>query len=412
MRLAPTQAHTLAALLESTEEAVLSVCLDGTIETWSAGAEALYGYKAEEIVGQPLVRLAPLFEVESLERLLRDARQKKVQCCETGDRLRQDGRLVRVALRRRLILDEHGQPEGLLECGRQQQTEPAMQPGRTPAETQLKLLVAQMPVVLWTTDAKLRLTSSWGSRLRLFNTELNELIGKSLFECLQCDDVNATPIAQHCAALRGASSHFEFAHKGRVLDVRLEPLRRASGAVVGCIGVGLDVTERKRTEEEMRYQATHDALTGLANYREFLDTLEREVKRAARSHQPFAILLLDLDDLKKINDRLGHLAGNRSLKRLASVMKEHCRSTDLAARYGGDEFAVVLLDADTGMARHVAERIETCLRNDSEKPALTVSIGAAVFPEDGRGAQELLEAADQQLYKRKRASHQMRATVK
>ena len=154
----------------------------------------------------------------------------------------------------------------------------------------------------------------------------------------------------------------------------------------------------------MRYQATHDGLTGLANYREFLETLEHEVRRAERAHHSFAVILLDLDDLKHINDSPGHLAGNRALKRLAAAMKAHCRSTDVAARYGGDEFAIVLIDADPGMARQIAERMESALRNDQEEPRLSASIGISVYPDDGRTAQELLEAADQRLYKRKHAS--------
>jgi diguanylate cyclase (GGDEF)-like protein len=84
-------------------------------------------------------------------------------------------------------------------------------------------------------------------------------------------------------------------------------------------------------------------------------------------------------------------------------MKDQCRSTDLAARYGGDEFAAVLIDSDVGMAENVAQRIQNCLQNDGEQPPLTVSIGVGTYPSDGRTAQELLEAADQQLYRRKKA---------
>jgi diguanylate cyclase (GGDEF)-like protein len=168
--------------------------------------------------------------------------------------------------------------------------------------------------------------------------------------------------------------------------------------------VGLDITERKKSEEEILYRATHDALTNLANYREFMDKLEREVNRAERSHRSFTLLLLDLDELKRINDLWGHLAGNRALRRLATVISEHCRSTDLAARYGGDEFAVVLIDSDEGMARQVAQRIESRLQVHAEEPPLSVSVGLGIYPDDGRSAAELIEAADRELYERKKES--------
>jgi len=97
----------------------------------------------------------------------------------------------------------------------------------------------------------------------------------------------------------------------------------------------------------------------------------------------------------------GHLAGNRALKQLAAVMNAHCRSTDLAVRYGGDEFAVVLIDSDKGMAEQVAQRIQTGLQTDNEEPALSVSMGIGIYPDHGRTAAELIEAADRQLYRYK-----------
>ena len=105
-----------------------------------------------------------------------------------------------------------------------------------------------------------------------------------------------------------------------------------------------------------------------------------------------------------VNDRFGHLAGNRALKRLSEVMKEQCRSTDLAARYGGDEFAVLLVDGDPGMARQIAGRIEHALGARREEPRFSVSIGVSIFPDDGRSVQDLLEAADRELYQRKRGT--------
>jgi diguanylate cyclase (GGDEF)-like protein/PAS domain S-box-containing protein len=391
--------HLLAAILSSAEDGLLSFALDGSVRTWSRGAERLYGYTEVEMMGQPLARLLPAQEAPRYEGLLHAAIKGEFPQCETADRLRKDGSVVRVAVSRVPIRNEQGDITEILESA----GEVSRGSGEAPGEAHLRLLVTQMPIVLWTTDRDLRLTSYWGTGLRGTRTP-GGLLGRSVYEYLKCQERHTTPIVQHYDALRGMPSQFEYKRNNRVLELHLEPLRSASGEIVGCIGAGLDITERKKNEEKIRYQATHDALTGLANYREFLDTLEHELRRGERSNRPCAVLLLDLDALKSINDRLGHLAGNRALKRLSEVMKEQCRATDLAARYGGDEFAVLLIDADPGMARQIAGRVQSALRNDRGEPPLSVSIGVSVYPDDGRTAQDLLEVADRELYQRKRAS--------
>jgi diguanylate cyclase (GGDEF)-like protein/PAS domain S-box-containing protein len=395
----PARERLLAALLDSAEEAILSVSLDGTIETWSAGAERVYGYTAKEMTGQSFNRLLPLYELPAMETLLSQSGSNGHSSPQLGERLHKNGSRILLATRPHLIRGENGEVLGILETARRLDPHEAL---LSPAEAPLPLLMEQFPGLLWTTDRNLRITSNWGAGFRNAGIRPASLAGQNLCTFLECADRHATPVAEHCDALRGLSFHFEHPWKNRVLELRVGPLRSASGEILGCLSTALDVTGRKKTEDQALYQARHDSLTGLANYREFMDRLEREVVRAERSQRSFTVLLLDLDDLKRINDLQGHLAGNRALRRLAAVMNEHCRSTDLAARYGGDEFAVVLIDSDRGMAQNVAERIENRLRSDLETPSLSVSIGIGVYPDDGRAPEELIEAADQHLYRRKK----------
>ena len=392
--------HLLAAILASTEDAVLSFALDGIVQTWSPGAQRLYGYAESEIVGQALARLLPTGDASAFEGILRAAISGNFPHHETSPRLGKDGSQILVRLTHTPVRDDHGHIIAIVENG----ASVASNSIETADETHLKLLIDQMPMVVWTTDKDLRITSCLGARLRGVKIRNEELLGKSVYEYLKCQDPHTTPVVQHYEALRGVSSQFEYKRNNRTFELHLEPLRSASGEIIGCIGAGLDITERKKNEEKVHHQATHDALTGLANYREFLDSLEREIRRGERSNRSFAVLLLDLDELKSINDRFGHLAGNRALKRLSEVMTEQCRSTDLAARYGGDEFAVLLVDGDPGMARQIAGRIEHALGARREEPRLSVSIGISIFPDDGRSVQDLLEAADRELYQRKRGT--------
>jgi len=155
-----------------------------------------------------------------------------------------------------------------------------------------------------------------------------------------------------------------------------------------------DLTERKDAEQKVQLLAVTDPLTGLGNYRRLVEALDAEVKRTGR---PFAVLLLDLDQLKKINEGYGHLGGSRALCRLADVLRAHCRAIDTAARYGGDEFAVILPETTASAAELVASRIRKRIATDGEQPAFSASIGVAIFPRDGETIEALLGTADRQL---------------
>lgn len=162
------------------------------------------------------------------------------------------------------------------------------------------------------------------------------------------------------------------------------------------------VGERRYVERRLRALSVTDPLTGLANHRRLVAVLEGEIERSGRTGQPFALLFLDLDDLKVINDLHGHLVGSRALRRLADVLRTTCRAVDTPARYGGDEFAVVLPETGETAAHEVARRVAEELARDGGKPRLSASIGVAVYPRDGESAESLIGAADRILYLMKR----------
>lgn len=156
-----------------------------------------------------------------------------------------------------------------------------------------------------------------------------------------------------------------------------------------------------RTFEQVRHLAASDPLTGLANYRKLLDVLDTETERTLRTGRPFSVLLLDLDGLKRINDTYGHLVGSRALCRVADILRVHCRAIDTAARYGGDEFAVVLPEAREEEAQRVVSRIHETLATDPEDPPISASIGVSVYHGEGERVDKLLREADNNLYQEK-----------
>jgi len=186
-------------------------------------------------------------------------------------------------------------------------------------------------------------------------------------------------------------------------------LLQAFMAISGLLAVATSASfsKHRKLEAELRRLAATDSLTGLGNYRRFVDALGVEIKRSERSGEPFAILFVDIDDLKLLNDRQGHMVGNQALCKVANVLRASCRSIDTVARFGGDEFTVILPDADEEAALRVAERIAKQLGSRADGPLVTVSIGVAVYPRHGESMEALLSAADSVLYQAKSRCHQL-----
>jgi diguanylate cyclase (GGDEF)-like protein/PAS domain S-box-containing protein len=189
---------------------------------------------------------------------------------------------------------------------------------------------------------------------------------------------------------------------GATVKVRLSGrgVSTGSGAFDGYEMIVADVTAQQALGER-RGQADSDSLTGLANDRRLFEVLHTEISRSKRTGREFALMLLDVDQFKKMNAQYGHLVGDRALGRLTNILRSCSRSIDTAARQGGDEFALVLPETGAADAELVGERIRELLRKDVEEPTLSVSVGVAAYPRDAESVGPLLYAADAALYARK-----------
>ena len=227
------------------------------------------------------------------------------------------------------------------------------------------------------------------------------LAANSLTELLSHVGAGSTLAERSGDALQIEPVETEWKRKnGTMLKVRISGrgIFDDHGNFAGREIIAVDITEQRTLEDQLRHQASSDSLTGLANHRRLFEALHAEICRSKRTGREFSLLLLDLDGLKQVNDRFSHLTGDRALSRLAQILRDCCRSIDIPARHGGDEFAVVLPETGAVAATLLARRICELLERETEEPALSVSVGIASYPKDADTIGTLLYAADRALY--------------
>ncbi|HYC61639.1 MAG TPA: EAL domain-containing protein [Thermoanaerobaculia bacterium] len=206
------------------------------------------------------------------------------------------------------------------------------------------------------------------------------------------------PFEAEATATRANGTEFE-------LDIQLVPVVD-SGQLTHWVAFLRDVTATKHQVTSLRHQATHDALTGLPNRTLLFDSLEKEIETARSSGAVLALMLMDLDRFKEVNDTFGHHFGDALLKQVAFRLQNQMRGEDVVARLGGDEFAVIVPVAeDAGSTTHIAQRILNTLEQqfviEGQVLEVGASIGIALYPEHGRDARTLLRRADVAMYNAK-----------
>jgi diguanylate cyclase (GGDEF)-like protein/PAS domain S-box-containing protein len=250
---------------------------------------------------------------------------------------------------------------------------------------------------------------------RDFGFDVESMPGRSLIELVHPEDVEqvrtafrelrADPAETALVECRLRGVDGEYRYVETVMRNQL-----SNPSVRGIVLNGRDVTERRALEREITYQAFHDPLTGLANRSLFRDRVQHAVERRSRDHAPLAVLVLDLDGFKSVNDSLGHLAGDEVLQITARRLLDCVRPGETVARLGGDEFALLLEDLDEigaiATCRQVADRVQEALAWPSEvmgrEVVMAASVGIALLA-PGDGADELLRNADLAMYRAKAA---------
>jgi len=284
------------------------------------------------------------------------------------------------------------------------------------AEARYRSLIERIPAVVYADE---------GNETLYVNPQIEQILGVTPEAYLQDPDLwlsmvhpDDRPTVEtesdaFLAGLGGDLADYRMVRPdGRVVWVRDRAYaeRDEHGRVIFEHGILFDVTELKEAEARVAHMAFHDGLTGLANRQLFEETLTLAVERAKRDHTVVAVLFLDLDNFKLVNDSLGHHAGDRMLIELAERLRVCTRETDLVARQGGDEFLMLLADLHPdevhGAVQTVADRVYEALAEPFELQGTEFhargSMGISLFPQDATDAEELLKTADIAMYRAKR----------
>ncbi|MGD0022508.1 MAG: PAS domain S-box protein [Smithellaceae bacterium] len=308
-----------------------------------------------------------------------------------------------------LIRNSQGEPTGFRGIARNITERKLLEEKIRQSEERYRTIIEEMEEWYFETDLTGNITFFNDIFSNVLGYSQKELTGLNFRDFIKKEDLDSVYRLFNQVFKTGKSTKnfpYEFVRPdGTVTSAEFSifPKRDQDAKIVGFRGVGHDITERKRAEEKIQYLATHDALTGLPNRLMFNQLLNHAIQAARRYTRQFAVLFIDLDRFKIINDTLGHDAGDQLLQEIAARLKQTLRAVDIVARLGGDEFVILIEElTDLSQLETVSHRILSAVIKPmtliGEECRITASIGISIFPKDADDEQSLMKNADIAMY--------------
>ncbi len=394
-------------LIENTRDIVLTVRRrDGKILNANAAAVKAYRYTFDEFISMTVDRLGTV-PLPALAAHLPDEAGSESFTVE-ATHIRKNGETfpVKVVIERARTGSEKTLLCMVHELTGQRQVQDAMHE----TEKNMRALLNAVTESLLLADKNGTVLTANETFAKRLHIGVDKVIGTNYFDLLPADTAKARRKQAEIAIRSGKPVRFEDMRNKRLIDQVIYPVFDSEGRVARLAFFGADITRRREMEKELESMALTDQLTGLFNRRGFFTLAKRELKRAERSAKGMLLFFADLDGLKNINDRFGHKEGDRALIAAAKILAQTFRTSDIVSRIGGDEFAILVIDADESLMAKFLLRLHRLTDNLNARKAVkekvAISIGHAVYdPRKPVTLDELLSSADQQMYKMKKIKY-------
>jgi diguanylate cyclase (GGDEF)-like protein/PAS domain S-box-containing protein len=404
----------LAIIVEQSNVPIITKDLNGLITSWNTAAAALYGYTAEEMLGKPSNLLyLPGHETE-FENTLSRVKSASSTTLETK-RVAQNGSILDVSLSVSPLYDENGTHIGEISVTRDITRQKRAEEAAFDEKERAQVTLASIADAVITTDIHgnvqyinpvaekllgLRSEDAYGHALPKVFQAIDEVSGEAIDNPLNTIFNSPDPVN---SGMRGEAVLISRNGIRFPIEHSTAPICNRSGSIIGGVLIFRDMSASHNMARQLSWQASHDALTALVNRREFERRLGILVESAHNSEREHALLYMDLDQFKVVNDTRGHVAGDELLRQLSAMLNNRVRGSDTIARLGGDEFGVLLVDCPLNKAMNVAEILRETVAGfrftwQDKTFVIGVSIGVVPIAGDRQNNSDILGIADAACY--------------